>query len=119
MSVTPGNGSSATKSATPAANNTLRKHMTANTEQRMSRAGMDVVWMYPSELQPLLRELLATLTEIDFEHESDIETVRTSSVDEWLKQTVIGKLQERRRKRRAPYVAKLERLQRRTGAMAA
>jgi hypothetical protein len=48
---------------------------------------------------------------IDFEHESDIETVRNSSADEWLKQTVIGRLQERHQERQAPYLQHLERLE--------
>ena len=72
-----------------------------------------------SELRPLLRSLRATLADIDFEHESDVETVRTSSVDEWLKRTTIRKLQERHQEQRMPCVAQLERLQKRMQARAA
>src|SRR4051794_35872205 len=56
----------------------------------------------PSELRPFLQSLRATLADIDFEHESDVETVRNSSVDEWFKQTTIRKLQERHQVRRKP-----------------
>jgi hypothetical protein len=77
----------------------------------------------PSELRPFLQSLRATLSDINFEHESDIETVRKSSVDEWLKQTTIRKLQERHQERhqerRKPCVAQLERLQEQMQARAA
>ena len=71
------------------------------------------------ELLPLLQSLRTTLADIDFEHESDVETVRNSSADEWLKQTTIRKLQECHRDRRMPYVQQLESLQRRLRALAA
>ena len=75
--------------------------------------------LYPSGLLPSLQSVLATLAEIDFEHESDIGTIGDSSADEWLKQTAIRTLQERHRKRRAPYVAQLERLEKRMQALTA
>ena len=75
--------------------------------------------MYPPELLPLLQSLLATVADIDFEHESDVETVRNSSADEWLKQTTIRKLQECHQERRMPDVQQLESLQRRLRALAA
>jgi len=62
---------------------------------------------------------LAVFADIDFEHDRDVETVRNSSVDEWLKQTVIRRLEERHRQRRAPCVAQLERLEKRMQALAA
>ncbi len=74
---------------------------------------------YPPELLPLLQSLLATLADIDFEHESDIRTVRDSSADEWLKESTIRKLQERNRERRAPYVRRLDGLQKHIQVMAA
>ncbi len=93
--------------------------MPNNLEHRSSHIGMDAAHTYSPEVLPLLQLLLATLADIDFEHESDIETVRNSSADEWLKQATIRKLQERRQKRRAPYVRKLEGLQKQIQAMAA
>lgn len=74
---------------------------------------------YSPELQPLLQSLLAALTDIDFAHESDIETVRTSSAEDWLKQATIRKLQQRHREQREPYVRRLEALQERIRALAA
>jgi hypothetical protein len=93
--------------------------MPNNLEHRFSHIGMGAAQTYSPEVLPLLQLLLATLADIDFEHESDIETVRNSSADEWLKQATIRKLQERRQKRRAPYVRKLEGLQKQIQAMAA
>ena len=93
--------------------------MPNNLEHRSSHIGMDAAHTYSPEVLPLLQLLLVTLSDIDFEHESDIETVRNSSADEWLKQATIRKLQERRQKRRAPYVRKLEGLQKQIQAMAA
>jgi hypothetical protein len=71
------------------------------------------------ELLPLLQSLRTTLADIDFEHESDVETIRNSAVDDWLKRTTIRKLQERHRSRRMPCVAQLERLQERMQVRAA
>ena len=93
--------------------------MPNNLEHRSSHIGMDAAHTYSPEVLPLLQLLLATLADIDFEHESDIETVRNSSADEWLKQATIRKLQERRQKRRAPYVRKLDGLQKQIHSIAA
>jgi len=84
--------------------------MPANTARHVVHTG-DAARADQSKLRSILRSLRATLADIDFEHESDVETVRTSSVDEWLKQTTIRKLQERHQERRMPCVAELERLQ--------
>ncbi len=93
--------------------------MPVNTERRSSHAGMAAAQKTPSPLLPSRLSLLATLARLDFEHESDVETIRNSSADEWLKQSTIRKLQEHHQKRRASYVRKLESLQRQTQALAA
>jgi len=93
--------------------------MSANTERRPAHPKPGTARLYPAELLPSLQSLLATLADIDFEHESDVETVRNSSADEWLKQTVIQKLEEYHRQRRAPYIGRLERLERRIQVLAA
>jgi hypothetical protein len=80
---------------------------------------MGAAHTYSPEVLPLLQLLLAALADIDYEHESDIETVRSSSADEWLKQATIRKLQERRQERRAPYVRRLDGLQKQIQALAA
>jgi len=66
-----------------------------------------------------MQSVSAALADMDFEHESDIQTVRNSAADEWLKQATIRTLQERHRRRRAPYLQKLDRLQRQLRAVAA
>src|SRR3712207_7093875 len=68
--------------------------MPANTERRTSHSRVGSAWSYPSELQPLRQSLIAALAKVDFELASDIETVRSSSVDEWVKQTTIRKRSE-------------------------
>jgi hypothetical protein len=93
--------------------------MSANTERRSSQAYPNAARPYPSELLPSLQSLLAALATIDCEHESDIETIRNSSVDEWLRQITIRKLQGRHQERRAPYVRQLAVLQKRLQAGAA
>jgi len=75
--------------------------------------------LYPPELQPLLQELLATLADMDCAHASDLEAVKASDAEEWLRQTVIRRLEEGHRTRRAPVVRQLEALQERVGAFAA
>ena len=69
--------------------------MPANMTRHSVHTGDAAARAAPSELRPFLQSLRATLSDINFEHESDIETVRKSSVDEWFKQTTIRKLQER------------------------
>jgi hypothetical protein len=93
--------------------------MPATPERQSSNIGIGAAPTYPPDFLPLLQLLLSTLADIDYEHESDIETVRNSSADEWLKQATIRKLQERRQRRRAPYVRKLEGLQKHIQVMAA
>ena len=93
--------------------------MPANTERQTSHAHTGSARTYPSELQPLRLSLVAALAKLDFELRSDIETIRNSSVDQWLKQQTIRTLQERHRERRAPYVRRLASLQRQTQALAA
>ena len=93
--------------------------MPVTPERQSSNIGIGAAPTYPPDFLPLLQLLLATLADIDYEHEGDIETVRNSAADEWLKQATIRKLQERRQQRRAPYVRKLEGIQKRIQAMAA
>ena len=93
--------------------------MPATPERQSSNIGTGAARTYPPDFLPLLQLLLAALADIDYEHESDIETVRISAADEWLKQATIRKLQDRHQKRRAPYVRRLEGLQKQVQAMAA
>jgi hypothetical protein len=75
--------------------------------------------VYSPDLQPLLQSILAALADIDLVHDSEVAIIRDSAADEWLKQTVIRKLDERHRERRAPYVRQLAALEARIRALAA
>jgi hypothetical protein len=75
--------------------------------------------VYPPDLQPLLQSILAALADIDSVHESEVKIVRDSDADEWLKQSVIRRLEERHRERRAPYVRQIVAMEERIRALAA
>jgi len=75
--------------------------------------------VYPTDLQPLLQSLLAALADLDFVHASEVALIRDSDADERLKQTVIRRLDERHRERRAPYIRQLEAVEERIRALAA
>ena len=79
----------------------------------------DLGRMYPPNLLPRAQKLLADLADIDFEHESDLETIRGSAAEEWLKQAAMRRLQERHQERRAPYLRQLDALQKRIRTLAA
>jgi hypothetical protein len=75
--------------------------------------------VYPPDLQPLLQSILAALADIDFVHASEVAIIRDSDADEWLKQSVIRRLEERHRERRAPFVRQLAAMEERIRALAA
>ena len=75
--------------------------------------------VYPPDLQPLLQSILAALADIDFVHASEVAIIRDSDADEWLKQSVIRRLEERHRERRTPYVRQLAAVEERIQALAA
>jgi hypothetical protein len=69
--------------------------------------------MYSPAVGPLLQSLLATLADIDFAFESDLEVVENSATEEALKSKIIERLREQHRERRAPYVRQMDALQQR------
>ena len=69
--------------------------------------------MYPSNLQPLLQALLATLANIDFEYEREREKLNKSSTDINLKIRILERLKAQHRERREPYIRQLAVLQER------
>jgi hypothetical protein len=69
--------------------------------------------LYSPELQPLLQSLLATLADIDFEHERQRDTISTRTTDMNLKIRLLEKLREHHRERREPYIQQLAILQER------
>ena len=64
--------------------------------------------VYAPELLPQMQSLLAILADIDCGYETDIETVRSSSAPEIIKQSVIETLRQRHQEQRAPYLRQLE-----------
>jgi hypothetical protein len=69
--------------------------------------------MYCPDLQPLLQSLLATLADIDFEHEREHDMVSRRTHDVNLKTRVLEKLKQQHRERREPYIQQLAILQQR------
>ena len=63
--------------------------------------------VYPADIQPLMQTLLATLADIDFGHECELEKVKNSAADTSLKAKMITRLEQRHRERRQPYVEEL------------
>lgn len=61
----------------------------------------------PADIQPLMQTLLATLADLDFEHECELEKVKNSATDPSVKAKMITKLEQRHRERRQPYVQEL------------
>ena len=93
--------------------------MPMNTEHRRSAGRARAAHRNSPDIQALRRTLRATLADIDFAFESDLEVVQNNPMDEGLKRTVIVKLQQRHGERRAPYVHQLASLRERTDALAA
>jgi hypothetical protein len=89
--------------------------MPRNTERLRSTGGAHTAHRTSLDIQALR----ATLAEIDFAFESDLEVVKNNAMEEGLKRKVIATLQQRHRERRAPYVHQLAALRERTDALAA
>jgi hypothetical protein len=64
--------------------------------------------MYSADLLPVLQSLLSTLANIEIAHQSEVEAVRSSSVEKDLKQLLVREVQEHHRKRRESYARQLE-----------
>ena len=75
--------------------------------------------IYAPAVAPLLQSLLATLADIDFAFESDLEVVENSATDEALKRKTTERLREQHRERRAPYVRQIDALQQTVMSMVA
>jgi hypothetical protein len=75
--------------------------------------------LYPPDIQPRLQAILATLADLDFAFESDLETITQSAADEVLKRQAIARLHERHHERRAPHLQQLAKLEQRIRALAA
>ena len=67
--------------------------------------------VYSPSVLPLMQSLLATLANLDAEHEHEIGRITRSSTPASLKPHLLAKLNERHRERRTPYVGELAVLQ--------
>ena len=65
----------------------------------------------PANIQPLMQTLLATLADIDFEHERELEKLNKSDAEPSLKATIIARLDQRHREKRQPYIEELTALE--------
>jgi tryptophanyl-tRNA synthetase len=85
----------------------------ANNKPYSARSAQQVAQprMYSPELQPLLQSLLATLADIDFEHERERDNINGRAMDMNLKIRLLEKLKQHHRQRREPYLQQLAILQ--------
>ena len=72
--------------------------------------------IYCSSILPLMQSLLATLADIDFAHECELQQVLTGSADPTVKERVRMRLEARHHERREPYVRQLRVLEARVKA---
>jgi hypothetical protein len=63
------------------------------------------------DLHALLQSTSRTLSNLDFEHQHEIQRVERARTDPVLKRHIIGNLKRRHRERRQPYVALIAELQ--------
>jgi hypothetical protein len=66
---------------------------------------------YSPSILPLMQSLAATLADIDFAHERDIEFIEGRAGDPALKARRLRTIKQEHRERRAPYVQELAALQ--------
>ena len=69
--------------------------------------------VHPASLQRLMDSLLTTLANIDSEHEYEVTKITRSAAQANLKAHLLGKLRQRHRERREPYVRQLALLRQR------
>jgi hypothetical protein len=68
--------------------------------------------MYSPNLSSMMREVLHTLGDIDFQYDVELEKIENTSRDEDLKSTIRKKIQAAHRQKRQPYVDLVESLRR-------
>lgn len=77
----------------------------------------DTPRVMPDELQPSMQSVLATLADIDFAYQHELEQVNSSGVDDVFKSRLVAKLEQLHRDRRQPYADELIKLQNRVRSM--
>ena len=73
--------------------------------------------IYSPDLKPLLKSLLGTLADIDFEYERECDQISSRTMDMNLKIRLLEKLKQHHRQRREPYLQQLAILQERIRRM--
>jgi hypothetical protein len=66
---------------------------------------------HPLDLHALLQSTSRTLSNLDFEHQHEVQRVERGRTDPALKRQIIDNLRRRHRERRQPYVALIAELQ--------
>lgn len=59
---------------------------------------------YSPAIDMMMREVLQTLGDIDFQHQVELEKLETTTTDQELKRHIVEKIKAAHRKRREPYV---------------
>jgi hypothetical protein len=77
----------------------------------------DLPRIYSPDLQSLLQSLLATLADINFEHERECDQISSCTMDMNLKIRLLEKLKQHHRERREPYLQQLAIVQERIRRM--
>jgi hypothetical protein len=79
-------------------------------EETMPDNASHNIRMYSPSLDVMMKEVVRTLGNIDFEHEIEVDRVENSTTADELKQYIREKLRAVHRERRQPYVDLLNRL---------
>jgi hypothetical protein len=79
-------------------------------EEIMPTAPNQTYRMYSPSLDSMMREVLHTLGDIDFQNDIELDRIEKTVRDEDLKSTIKEKIQAAHREKRQPYVDLLERL---------
>ena len=66
--------------------------------------------VYSAAIEPMMREILQTLANIDFEHDMALEKLELSETDPAFKRKIAKRLAEQHQERRDPYVRLLAEL---------
>jgi len=94
-----------------------RQHLITNplggsmSNHKLRERALDQSPVAPAEFQPALQAILATLADIDFAHEHEMEKINSSVMDERFKTKLVTKLDQLHREKREPYEQELVRLQ--------
>ncbi len=91
--------------------------MAAHLEHPRPEAGRIRSSVYPDDIRPHLQTVLATLADMEFALERELDSIRRSGADEAQKRELTALLRKRHQEHRAPYVQELQNLQRRIEAI--